>query len=478
MRRWTGALTVVVLLVSGCGSSGATDSGALDEETATSDPAGEVACSVGAETRFSSSFLEGPDLSPSEFVETEVGAMMEAFFTDGPGGPESGQYLSAEGFSFVSDSLVIGYRDGLPDSAFDIEGGTVAGWGDCRPSRVAGDLAASRWEPIGPLDPDKTVISIQVEGGACVTGEGTDVLTEVVAIETDETENHVEITAWTRDKPFPGPCAGIGVSLDSEIELASPLGTRSLLDGGTIPARMVSVTTGDTPPASEPDSSLGRLECSPGVVVEERVLDTGQDPLEIARGFAPDVVEVESDQPLWWWGLNAGGAVIVAVARGDAPGADYQVWTCDPQHSLESAADPDVRLPEACSEFEELYPGANDLPEGGEVVAEFPFREGTVVLVRNDRPDASHFSVIECFPGGGEGFSGGEPGETWQGCYRIDYSDAGYAIAIVENPLWDVAVAGDQVDVVPAGSVGAAFIEGTFDRPPTVNILSDETNGC
>jgi hypothetical protein len=132
------------------------------------------------------------------------------------------------------------------------------------------------------------------------------------------------------------------VSLDGQIELASPLGTRSLLDGGTIPAGVVSFSTGDTPPGGEPegdDSSLGRLECSPGVVVEERVPDTGQDPVEIARAFAPDVVEVEPDQPLWWWGLNADGAVIAALARGDAAGADYQVWTCDPPLGPEATRD-------------------------------------------------------------------------------------------------------------------------------------------
>ncbi|MGA9594539.1 MAG: META domain-containing protein [Acidimicrobiia bacterium] len=75
---------------------------------------------------------------------------------------------------------------------------------------------------------------------------------------------------------------------------------------------------------------LGRLVCSPGVVVEERVPDTGQDQLEVARAAARDVVEVESDSPLWWWGLDQNGTVIVALALGDADGADYQVWTCEP----------------------------------------------------------------------------------------------------------------------------------------------------
>ncbi len=306
---------------------GTGDSSALGEETATRIPSEEVACSIGGTRRFSSSFLEGPDLSPSEFVETDVGAMMEAFFTNGPGAPEHTRYGSAEGFSVVSNSLVLGYRDGLPDSAFDIEGGTVVSWGGCRPNRVADDLVASRWEPRGPMDPDTTVIPIQVEGGACETSKGMEVLTEVIAIETDETADHVEVTVWTSNKPAIGAC--VGVSLDAQIELASPLGTRSLLDGGTIPATMASFPPSDIPPEDD-DSSLGRLECSPEAVVEERVPDTGQDPLEIAQASAPDVVEVQPGQPLWWWGLNQDGTVIVALALGDATGADYQVWTCDP----------------------------------------------------------------------------------------------------------------------------------------------------
>ena len=69
-------------------------------------------------TRFSASFLGGPELSPGEFVESPVGAELEAFFVDGPGSPEGGQFLRAEGFSVVSDSLVLGYSDLLPDSFY------------------------------------------------------------------------------------------------------------------------------------------------------------------------------------------------------------------------------------------------------------------------------------------------------------------------------------------------------------------------
>lgn len=260
---------------------------------------------------------------------------MEAFFVDGPGAPEGGQYERAEGFSIVSATLVLGYEGELPGSFFAIEDGEVAAWGSCRPNMVSDDLVAARWEPAGPIDIRGREVSLLVDGGACETGDGRDVLTELVKVEVEETESQVTITAWTRDRPFEGLCAGVGIALDSQVELASPLGERSLLDGGPIPPRVVGfeASDGPPPPTTVPEldnSTLDRLDCSPGIVVEERVPDAGQDPLDIAREAEPAVVEVEPGQPLWWWGLNEGGTVVVGLALGDMNGADYQVWTCDP----------------------------------------------------------------------------------------------------------------------------------------------------
>ena len=131
-----------------------------------------------------------------------------------------------------------------------------------------------------------------------------------------------------------------------------------------------------------------------------------------------------------------------------------------------------------CPAVEELYPGANEIPENGRIVGEFGFRDGVVFLVRDDQSDVTYFSVVECFSGGGEGFSGGGPGETWQGCHRVDYSDAGYAIVIVEDPSWSVAVNGEPVDIGQTGDgLGAVLIEGSFDRPPSVEVLTDGACG-
>lgn len=328
-------ILILGLVASACGTPSEPAAEESDALVSGTDSSVEVACSSAGGTTFSSSFLNGPELSRDEFRDTSVGAAIEAFFVDGPGAPEGGQHERADGFSIVSDSLVLGYNGELPDSFFAIEDGEITGWGSCSPNMVSEDLVAARWETAGPINIRGQTISLKVDGGACVTDDGRDVLTELVDVDVEETESQVTITAWTRDKPFEGMCAGVGITIDSQVELASALGERSLLDGGPIPPRVVDFEASDGPPlpttVPEVDnSSLDRLECSPGVVVEERVPDSGQDPLDVARDAESAVVEVEQKRPLWWWGLNEGGTVIVGLALGDMDGADYQVWTCDP----------------------------------------------------------------------------------------------------------------------------------------------------
>jgi len=114
-----------------------------------------------------------------------------------------------------------------------------------------------------------------------------------------------------------------------------------------------------------------------------------------------------------------------------------------------------------------------DLPEGNEPVARFPFGDGFVVVIKDEQPATTYYWAAELFTGGGEGFVGGEPGEIWQGCYRVDYSNAGYAIVIVDDPDWTVTVDGKPVDVVAAGDVAMGLVEGTFDRPPPVTVTND-----
>lgn len=90
-----------------------------------------------------------------------------------------------------------------------------------------------------------------------------------------------------------------------------------------------------TPPTTESFvpprfTEIRRLGCAANYVVETRVPDTGQDPLEVARDADSRVVDVEPGEPLWYSGLDEDGNVIVELALGDAgPDSDYQVWTCE-----------------------------------------------------------------------------------------------------------------------------------------------------
>jgi hypothetical protein len=165
--------------------------------------------------------------------------------------------------------------------------------------------------------------------------------------------------------------------------------------------------------------------------------------------------------------------VLLACSCGPAvsnPAGEIDVYepAATPPTSHATAAE--QGLPQVCEEVTPLYDGALGLPDDSEVVAQFPFADGVVVLARQDLPSATYFAAVECFSGGGAGFSGGGPGEVWQGPYRVDYSDSGYAIVIVEDPAWTVLVEGQPVEVIPADGVGAGLVEGFFDRPPSVAI--------
>jgi len=311
---------------------------------------------------------------------------------------------------------------------------------------------------------------LRLDGNVLVPGEV--VFEAALCLESDDAEND----PMESDNAFTGLLwseAPINVELDGDTMTLSSNGITLVF------TRSVGRPSTTTLPPPVYDS-LGRLDCGAGIVVEKRVADTGQDPLEIAQAASPDTVGVFPGKPLWWWGVNQNDAVIVGLALGDMVGADYQVWTCDPP--LDGSTPPSISnttLPDACFELEDAYPGAFELPRDSAIVAQLPFREGVIVVYRQDTSGTTYYQAIECFPGGGEGYSGGEPGETWQGCYRVDYSVSGFAIATVEDPAWIITIAGQQVDVVEtADGKGVALLEGSFDRPPNVVVVDDAGQPC
>ena len=83
------------------------------------------------------------------------------------------------------------------------------------------------------------------------------------------------------------------------------------------------------PPPPPPPTAVGSLDCAPGTVAEVRVGDLGVAPAQILRDLVPGVVEVTPGDPLWWWGRDATGTVIAAIAQGDIEPVQYQVFSCD-----------------------------------------------------------------------------------------------------------------------------------------------------
>ena len=229
-RRLLLAVVAVSLVASGCSFLGT-----LGAEEA-------ISCSYSAGSPFSKTYMDGAELTPDEFRQTPQGRALDSFFVGGYGEVEAGPYGELDGFSIVSKSYLLGYRDGIPIMDYTLDGDDIRQWGGCNPVLVYGDRTAKRWHPVAPIDAAATVLPIRVEGGACVERSKTRIITEVVSIDVVETADTVEIIAWTREKGFTGMCAGIGIDIDAEAELVSPLGVRVLLDAGLVPPARVTET--------------------------------------------------------------------------------------------------------------------------------------------------------------------------------------------------------------------------------------------
>lgn len=105
-------------------------------------------------------------------------------------------------------------------------------------------------------------------------------------------------------------------------------GTTLSLSSDGVSAECIGWEDDDGPSTAEVQE-FGRLDCSPGSLLESREPDAGQPVDDIARAASQRVVRVEPGQPLQWWGIDENDRVVVGITLGDAPGADYQVFTCD-----------------------------------------------------------------------------------------------------------------------------------------------------
>ncbi len=198
--------------------------------------------------QFDLAYTEGPRLTTDEFLATPQGQILDAFFVDGQGEPESDNYHASDGFSIVDENLILGYTGGSIISDFRLDGSDVGGWGGCNPRLKIDDLSAERWSVAGPIESDVTTIPILVQGGACAVADDTHIVTEIIEIEVQERVDSALITAWTRNIPPPSAdgdhnyaCAGVGIELDAEAILSQPLGDRTLLDAGMVPPGPVEI---------------------------------------------------------------------------------------------------------------------------------------------------------------------------------------------------------------------------------------------
>jgi heat shock protein HslJ len=123
----------------------------------------------------------------------------------------------------------------------------------------------------------------------------------------------------------------------------SPVGVRVEVGGGSMTWRagntelfFVQVPTPPEPTPAPPPSSMGKLDCSPGIIVETQVVDDLRPTEQILLETVPQVVRAEEDPdyappaPAAWfyWGYDAVGNPIAFIARGDVEPPQYQVFTC------------------------------------------------------------------------------------------------------------------------------------------------------
>jgi hypothetical protein len=206
-------------------------------------PPMEVACLPDG-PRFPASYLDGPELTRTEFLATPVGRTVDRFFTPMPPSQARRAYRAAEGFTVVSESLVLGFQEGLPTLLVNPSDWTVVQVPDSYLHFVVDDGVATRWFLEQPVDADTTTLHVGIAAGACVTTTGTEVLAECCAQTVIEGAESVSITMWATERrslasATSTTCAGIGVVLHDEVTLEEPLGDRLLLDGGFVPPLVI-----------------------------------------------------------------------------------------------------------------------------------------------------------------------------------------------------------------------------------------------
>jgi heat shock protein HslJ len=172
--------------------------------------------------------------------------------------------------------------------------------------RISGSLGCNDFQSESFVVADGVLLLFEVVRTAMLCGpEGTDVM----AVE------NILTGALTRSESIAVTVVGSGAD---RVMTWTEGATRLVYLSGLPPV----------PPPPPPPTAVGPLDCAPGTVAELRVGDLGMTPARVLRDLVPGVVEVTPGDPLWWWGRDAAGTVIAAIAQGDIEPVQYQVFSC------------------------------------------------------------------------------------------------------------------------------------------------------
>lgn len=113
-----------------------------------------------------------------------------------------------------------------------------------------------------------------------------------------------------------------------------------------------------------------------------------------------------------------------------------------------------------------------DLPDG---TTEVYRAEVAGIFVSVLRSVATNGTITYLAEGLGDaGGGGGFPGEIWNGCYQVQYQDAGYSMVVVADPSWSVTIDEERVEVVDVGDAGVVLVPVVVRSPAQLGIATSE----
>ncbi len=93
----------------------------------------------------------------------------------------------------------------------------------------ASEVVPQRWDLVQETRPDDRVVAVSVVGEVC---DGINLSSESVRTDVEETATTITIKVWLRNtRPRIGGCTAAGQSIFTQVELAEPIGNRSIQDG-------------------------------------------------------------------------------------------------------------------------------------------------------------------------------------------------------------------------------------------------------